>query len=228
MWLGKSDLTDEHLVRTDDGVENARSVRRLAEQSWSEENLKSVIETAQKPRTTTDDAADPRQVPEVHEHENQDEEVNDNDGEDEEAPDKPDDEDHDMEGETLPEPDTTTTSSSSRGEKRTETQDNLCVKRRLVTKSPERPITLVPPPGDPVERRLLKKTDLRNDESVMIVDEDLLNVVNTLMKDETVQETNPDEDHEMPKLTVLDDHEEMMKGRQKELNSLKEMVRWQL
>ena len=27
----------------------------------------------------------------------------------------------------------------------------------------------------------------------------------------------------MPKLTVLDDHEEMMKGRQKELNSLKEM-----
>ena len=43
------------------------------------------------------------------------------------------------------------------------------------------------------------------------------------MKDETVQETNPDEDSEMPKLTVLDDHEEMMKERQKELNSLKEM-----
>ena len=36
------------------------------------------------------------------------------------------------------------------------------------------------------------------------------------MKDETVPETNPDEDNEMPKLTVLDDHEEMMKGRQKE------------
>ena len=43
------------------------------------------------------------------------------------------------------------------------------------------------------------------------------------MKDETVQETNPDEDNEMPKFTVLDDYEEMMKGRQKELNSLKEM-----
>ena len=43
------------------------------------------------------------------------------------------------------------------------------------------------------------------------------------MKDETVQETNPDEDSEMPKLTVLDGHEEMTKGRQKELNSLKEM-----
>ena len=41
VWLGKSDLTDEQLVRTDD----ARSVRRLAENSWSEENLKAVVET---------------------------------------------------------------------------------------------------------------------------------------------------------------------------------------
>ena len=45
VWLGKSDLTDEHLVRTDDEVVYARSVRRLAENSWSEENLKAVIET---------------------------------------------------------------------------------------------------------------------------------------------------------------------------------------
>ena len=29
-WLGKSDLTDEHLVRADGGVVHARSVRRLA------------------------------------------------------------------------------------------------------------------------------------------------------------------------------------------------------
>ena len=36
-------------------------------------------------------------------------------------------------------------------------------------------------------------------------------------------ETNPHENNEMPKLTVLDDHEEMMKGRQKDLNSLKEV-----
>ena len=208
VWLGKSDLTDEHLVRTDDGVVYARSVRRLAENSWSEENLKSVIETPQKPRsTTTDDAADPRAVPEVHEHENHDEEANDNDGEDEESPVKPDDEDHDMEGETLPQPDTTATSSSSRGEKRTEKQESVFVKRRLMTKSPKRPITLVPPPKDLVKRRLLKKTDMRNDESVMNVDKNLLNVVNTLTKDETVPETNPDEDNEMPKLTVLDDHE---------------------
>ena len=45
VWLGKSDLTDEHLVRTDDGVVHARSVRRLAENSWSEENFKAVVET---------------------------------------------------------------------------------------------------------------------------------------------------------------------------------------
>ena len=136
VWLGKSNLTDE-----DDGVEHARSVRRLAENSWSEENLKSVIPL--KPRSTTTDD--------------------------------------------------------------------------------KRPITLVTPPEDPVKQRLLKKTDMRIDESVMNIDEHMLNVVNMLTKDETVQETNHDEDNEMPKLTVLDDHEEMMKGRQKELISLKIM-----
>ena len=57
------------------------------------------------------------------------------------------------------------------------------MKRRQMTKSPERPITLVPPPEDPVKRRLMKKTDLRNDESVVNIDENLLNVVNTLVKD---------------------------------------------
>ena len=57
----------------------------------------------------------------------------------------------------------------------------------------------------------------------MNTDENLLNVVSTLTKDDTAPVTNPDEDNEMPKLTVLDDHEEMMKGRQNELNLLKEM-----
>ena len=85
VWLGKSDLTDEHLVRTDDGVVYARSVRRLAENSWSEENLKAVVETPQKP--------------EAHEQESPNEEANENDDESEEIPDKPDDEDHEMEGE---------------------------------------------------------------------------------------------------------------------------------
>ena len=215
--MGKSDLTDEHLVRTDDGVVYARSVRRLAENSWSEENLKVAVETPQKPRSmTTDDASDPRVVPEAHEQESPYEEANENDDESGEIHDKPDDEDHEMEEETLPEPDTAATSSSSRGEKRTETQENVFAKRRLMAKSPKRPITLVPPPEDPVKRRLLKKTDMRNDESVMNIDENLLNVVNTLTKDETVPETNLDEDNEMPKLTVLD--------YQKELNSLKKCL----
>ena len=34
VWLGKSDLTDEHLVRTDEGVVYARSAQRHAEHSW--------------------------------------------------------------------------------------------------------------------------------------------------------------------------------------------------
>ena len=107
---------------------------------------------------TTDDASDPRVVPEAHEQESPNEEANENDDESgEEANDKPDDEDHEMEEETLPEPDTAATSSSSRGEKRTETRENVSVKRRLMAKSPKRPITLVPPPEDPVKRRLLKK-----------------------------------------------------------------------
>ena len=162
---------------------------------------------------TTDDASDPRVVPEAHEQESPNEEANENDDESEEIPDKPDDEDHEMEGETLPEPDTAATSSSSRGEKRTETQENVFVKRRLMEKSPKRPITLVPPPEDPVKRRLLKKTYMRNDELVMNVDENLLNVVSMLTKDENMPEVNSNEDNEMPKFTVLDDYEEMMKGR---------------
>ena len=224
VWLGKSDLTEEHLVRTDDGVVYARSVRRLAENSRSEENLKAVVETPQKPTSmTTEDASDPRVVPEAHEQESPNEEANENVDESGEIPDKPDDEDHEMEGETLPEPDTAATSSSSRGEKRTETQENVFVTRRLMAKSPKRPITLVPPPEDPVKRRLLKKTETRNDESVMNVDENLWNVMSILTKDENIPEANSNEDNEMPKFTVPDDYEEMMKGRQKELNSLKEM-----
>ena len=79
LWLGKSDFTDEHLVRTDEGVVYALSVRRLEEDSWSEENLKAVVETPQKPRSmTTDDAGDPRAVPEGQEHEK----ANENDDED--------------------------------------------------------------------------------------------------------------------------------------------------
>ena len=70
-----------------------------------------------------------------------------------------------------------------------------------MAKSPKRPITLVPPPEDPVKRRLLKKTDMRNDESVMNVDENLLNVVSVLTKDENIPEANSNEDNEMPKFS---------------------------
>ena len=66
VWLGKSDLTDEHLVRTDQGVVYARSVRRLAEHSWSEETLRAVVETPQRPKTTIagiPPAAEPLGIP---------------------------------------------------------------------------------------------------------------------------------------------------------------------
>ena len=155
--LGKSDLTDEHFVRTDDGVVYARSVRRLAEHSWSEENLKSVTEThrSRGPRqpmiqqileqyqkhtnTTTRTMKRTTTMVRTKNHPTS----------------------QTTEGEMLSEPDTTATSSSDRGEKRTETQENVFVTRRLVTTSPNRPITLAPPPEDPVKRRLMKKTDLK-------------------------------------------------------------------
>ena len=71
-------------------------------------------------------------------------------------------------------------------------------------KSPKRPVTPVPPPEDPVKRRLMKKPDLKNDDSVMNLDADQLNVVNTLMSDEAVPETNLGEDSELPRmLTIL-------------------------
>ena len=44
-------------------------------------------------------------------------------------------------------------SSSSRGEKGTETQENVFVKKRLLMKSPTRPATPVTPSDDPVERQ---------------------------------------------------------------------------
>ena len=203
VWLGKSDLTDEHLVRTDDGVVYARCVRRLAENKWSEENLKAVIETPQKPWSmATDGAVDPRVVPEVHEHEKQNEEANENDDKDGDTPDKPHDEDHEMVGRRFQ------SQTQQRGRAQAEersAQKHKRTNRRLMAKSPKRPITLVPPPEDPVKRRPLKKTDMRNDESVMNVDENLLNVVNTLTTDEP--EANSNEDNEMPKLTVVEDWE---------------------
>ena len=180
VWLGKSDLTDGHLLRTDDGVVYARSVRRFAEHSWSDEALRSVVETPQKPRSTaTDDTANIRAVPEVRDHDNENEEKNKDDNENEKPQDKPENDDHDMQVEMLTEPDTTTTTSTGRGEKRLETQEKVFTKKRPMLKSPKRPITPIPPSEDPVKRRLMKKTDMKNDDTVTNIDADLLNVVNT-------------------------------------------------
>ena len=120
------------------------------------------------------------------------------------------------------------TSSSGRGKKRTETQENVPMKKRLMMKSPKRPATPVSLPDDPVKRRLLKKTDLQSSDVLMTVeinDTDLLHTVNTLLNDETGEEEKlwSEEVQRMKILSVLDDYEEMMKGRQKNLNSLKEM-----
>ena len=81
---------------------------------------------------------------------------------------------------------------------------------------------------DLVLRRLLKKTDLQSSDVFMTVeinDTDLLHTVNTLLNDETGEEEKPwsEEVQRMKILSVFDDYEEMMKGRQKELNSLQEM-----
>ena len=128
------------------GWERATSQTNALSERTMEPCMREIYDNSQSPQkplsTTTDGAADLRAVPEIHEHDNQDEEANEKDGENEESPNKPHGEDHDMEGETLPDPDTTTTSSSSRGEKRTETQENVFVKTGLMTKSPKRPITL--------------------------------------------------------------------------------------
>ena len=112
VWLGNSDLTDEHLVRSDEGVVYARSVRRFVEHSWSEENLGAVVETPKKPKSTTLDIhpaarpfAPPPAAPQVHEDEK--EERTKKPAEEEEMQEEP--------------PDTTMTpgaSSSSRREKR--------------------------------------------------------------------------------------------------------------
>ena len=67
-----------------------------------------------------------------------------------------------MEGETLPEPDTAVMSSPSRGEKRTETQENVLVKRQLMAKSPKRSITFVQLPDCAHTRNMLTGADKGN------------------------------------------------------------------
>ena len=60
---------------------------------------------------------------------------------------------------------------------------------------------------------------------VEVAGSDLLHAVNALFNDETGEEAKPwsDESEKTRILTVLVDRKEMMKGRQKELSSLKDM-----
>ena len=107
-------------------------------------------------------------------------------------------------------------SSSSRGEKRTETQANVPVKKRLMMESPKRPATPVSLHDDPVKRRLLKKTDLQSSDVLMAVDindTDLLHTANTLLNDETDEEEKLWRVQRIKILLALDDYEEMMEGR---------------
>ena len=122
-------LTDEHLVRTDKGVVYARRVSRIAEHSWSEENLRAVVETPQKPKSTTVDIpsaaeplAPPPAAPELPEDEQED-------------PTAKSEKDEEIHGEPSDTQMTLRASSSSRGEKRTETQEATSVKKRVTTKS---------------------------------------------------------------------------------------------
>ena len=155
VWLGRSDLTDEQLVRTDEGVVYARSVRRLSEHSLSEENPRAVVETPQRTKTTSADippAAEPLALPHAPQEAPEDEK---------EDPTAENEEDEEMQEEPLDTKETTGVSSSSRGEKRTETQENVSVKKRAMMKSPKRPATPVSPPDDLVKRRRMKKTERR-------------------------------------------------------------------
>ena len=71
----------------------------------------------------------------------------------------------------------------------------------------------------------MKKTDLQSSDMLMAVEINDTDLLHTLLNDETGEEQKlwSEEAQRMKILSVLDDYEEMMKGRQKELNSLKEM-----
>ena len=117
LWLERSGLANEHLVRQDEGVVFGRSVRRINKQRWSGQHLRSAVETPQKPKSATlyvPTAVDLSAVlvasPEEHE-------------------DKEDDEDHEMQAEPTGTTGMAGPWSSSQGEKRTEAQDAGLVER---------------------------------------------------------------------------------------------------
>ena len=113
----------------------ARSVRRHAEHSGAEENLRGVGEATPKPKSTTVDSppaaerlVPPPEAPEVP-------------GEGKEEATAEPEEDAEMLEEPLDTKTTPKVSTPSRGKNRTETQENLLVKKRVTMKSPKRPTT---------------------------------------------------------------------------------------
>ena len=107
-------------------------------------------------------------------------------------------------------------SGSSRNEKRTETQENVFVKKRVMMKSPKWPASHVTPSDDLVKRRLMKKTDAKSNDVLVpmeIEDWDLVNTVNTFLNDETGEEAKSwsDDSQKRKILTILDDPKEVEK-----------------
>ena len=117
-------------------------------------DLGAIVETPQRPKTTIADippAAEPLALPHAPQEapEDEKEENTAEHEEDEKMQEKP------VDTKEIP-----GASSSGRGERRTETQENVSVKKRVMMKLPNRPATPVSLPDDPVKRRLLKKNRL--------------------------------------------------------------------
>ena len=193
--------TDEHLVGTDEGVVSQCTTTRRAE-LVRRRPPSSCRNTTEAEDATVDIQFAAEHLALLHAPED-----------DKEEPTAEHEEVEEMQGEPLDTKETPGVSSSGRGEKRTETQENMSVKKRVIMKPPKRPATPVSPPDDPVKRKLLKKTDLKSDDVLMpveIKDTDLLHTVNTLLNDENGEDAKPwSEKLDKTKiLTVLDDHEE--------------------
>ena len=109
-----------------------------------------------------------------------------------------------------------------------ELKQSTSVKKRLTTKSSteKRRATFA---DKPVERRLTEITETEKDNSLMPVESVgsyLSNTVNTFFSDETGVEMNPwnDDFGQTKILTILDYPKEVSKGRQKELDLLRELI----
>ena len=169
------------------GRASGQNRRRSCVRAGPKENLRVAVETPKKPKSTTVDippAAEALGPPHETSAVNEDEK--------EEPKAEPED-DKEMKGDPSESKMTPGVPSPRRGEKRTEPQQNVFAKKRVMMKSPKRPATPITP-SDRVKRRLMKKTDTKGDDVLMPVEieaSDLLHTVNALLNDETGQEAKP-------------------------------------